>query len=387
MVQILQENLSSAGSLQSVESAWTGCVPLSEPSDPTEWNLGGGAEPVTIGFYLVPHFPLLSFSAALDPLRQANRLSGRTLYRWVLISADGAAVKSSAAFDMPIDCSIDTAPRCDMVIICAGIDVTRNYNPRLLAWLRRLQRQSCRLGAISTGGYLLARAGLLDGRRCAIHWENAAEFQAFFPRCITTHEIFSVDGPFITSSGGTVTLDMMLYIVAASHGRALAAGISDQFNHSQIRPNDEAQRMRPEAKFGITNSKLCELIRAMEDSVDAPVDLSVLARRVNLSTRQIERLFRTHLNKTPSDFYLALRMVRARALVTQSSMALADIAQRCGYDSVSYFARTYRQQFGSSPSEARRMRAVHSAQPDGWARPHSMLAPTVPAGPPGHPIA
>ena len=331
-------------------------------SSSADWNLANDSGTTTIGLYLVPQFPLLSFSAALDSLRQANRQSGRPLYRWVLISADGGPVTSSAAFDMPIDCSIDTAPRCDLVILCSGINVTHNYSPKLFAWLRRLHRQACRLGAISTAGFLLARAGLLEGRRCAVHWENATEFREAFPHCLMTHEIFSVDGPFITSSGGTVTLDMMLYIVAASHGRALAAAISDQFNHSQIRPHDEAQRMRPEAKFGITNSKLCELVQAMEDSVHAPVELSVLARRVGLSTRQVERLFRMHLDKTPSDFYLALRMMRARTLVLHTSMALCDIAQSCGYDTVSYFARTYRQHFGSSPSEARRVRPSYPIQ-------------------------
>ncbi|MBB3770376.1 transcriptional regulator GlxA family with amidase domain [Angulomicrobium tetraedrale] len=318
------------------------------------WDLGGGAEPVVIGFYLVPGFPLLSVSAAIDPLRQANRLSGRTLYRWVLISADGGPVRSSAGVDVAADGSIDTAPPCHLVIVCAGLDTTAHYSRRLFSWFRRLRRQACRLGAISTGAYLLAQAGMLDGRRCAVHWEAAAEFQDAFPRCRLTRDIFSVDGPFITSSGGTVTLDMMLYIVEAAHGRPLAAAISEQLNHSRIRLNDEAQRMRPQAKFGITHANLCEVIRLMEEHIDAPLDLATLARRVALSRRQLERLFRTHLKDTPSGFYLRLRMERARTLITQSTLGLPEIARNCGYETLGPFGRMYRRQFGITPAQARR---------------------------------
>lgn len=310
-----------------------------------------------IGLYLVPGFPLLSVSAAIDPLRQANRLAGQTLYRWILISEDGAAVTSSALIDLAADNSIETVPACDLVLICAGIDVDRHARGRPLAWMRLLSRRGCRLGALSTGSYLLAQAGLLEGRRCAVHWENASEFHEKFPTIHVTHEIFSVDGPFITSSGGTVTLDMMLHIIGASHGAGLAAAISDQFNHSKIRLHDEAQRMHPEAKFGINNAKLCDLIRMMEASVEAPLEVATVARRVGLSRRQVERLFRAHLGQTPSEFYLGLRMDRARTLVTQSTLGLADIARSCGYESAAYFSRIYRLQFGSSPAAVRRMAA------------------------------
>ena len=324
----------------------------------TTTDAAGLRERITIGFLLVPNFPLLSFSAALDTLRQANRLSGRDLYRWVLVSADGAAVTSSAAVAFAADCSIETAPRCQIVIICAGIEPARSYDGHVFAWLRRLHRDACTLGAISTGAFLLAKAGLLNGRRCAVHWENAAEFHKAFPLCVPTQEIFAVDGPFVTSSGGTVTLDMMLHIVGAVHGRALAAAISQQFNHSQIRLQDEAQRMSPEARFGITNARLAQVVAAMEDAIEAPVTLGVMARRIGLTSRQVERLFRHHLGRTPSDFYLSLRMAKARALVEQSSMATGDIARACGYESASHFSRIYRRQFGSSPASVRRANRV-----------------------------
>ena len=328
-------------------------MPLNAPEG---WSLGGGQPPAVIGFYLVPGFPLLSFSAAIDPLRQANRLTGRTLYRWVLISTDGAPVRSSAGVDVAVDGSIDTTPPCHLVIICAGLDTPRHYSGRMFTWLRRLRRQGCRLGAMSTGAYLIARAGLLDGRRCTVHWENTAEFQDAFPRCNLTRAIFSIDGPFITSSGGTVTLDMMLYLVEAAHGRPLAAAISEQLNHSRIRLTDEAQRMRPQAKFGITHAKLCEAIGLMEDNIETPVELAVIAGCIDLSRRQIERLFHTHLKETPSSFYARLRLERAHTLVSQSTLSLAEIARSCGYETLAHFGRMYRRRFGATPAQARRGR-------------------------------
>lgn len=312
--------------------------------------------PVTVGFYLAPDFPLLAFSAALDPLRQANRLSRATLYRWILLSEDGGPVSNSAGFAMPIDYAIAQAPRCDLVIVCTGVDPARFYKSRLLAWLRRLNREGVPLGAVSTGAYLLARAGLLDGRRCVVHWENFSGFQEEFPNVLATNDIFAVDGPFITSSGGTVTLDMMLYVVGAFHGKTLAIAISDQFNHPQIRAQSEAQRMTPEARYGITNARLSDMIAAMQNSLQAPISVATMARRVGLSSRQVERLFLSHFGKTPVAFYVELRLERAYELVSRTSLPIQVIAQHCGYASVTHFARKYREHFGITPAAARSAR-------------------------------
>jgi transcriptional regulator GlxA family with amidase domain len=309
---------------------------------------------ITVALFLVPEFPLLTFSAALDPLRQANRIAGRPVYKWLLISADGSPVMNSAQLLMPVDHAMTDMPPCDLVIVCAGLDHTRYYSPAVLSWLRDLNRQSCVIGAISTGTFLLAKAGLLENRRCAVHWELLAAFQEEFPNCHATNEIFAVDGRFITSSGGTVTLDMMLYIIAACNGRNLAAAISDQFNHQEIRQQGAAQRMSAQVRFGIRNVKLAEIIKVMEQSIQNPVDLQVLARRVQLSTRQIERLFIEHLGKTPSAFYAGLRMSRARDLILQTDLPIAEVAQICGYMSPTRFGRIYRAHYGMTPSEVRK---------------------------------
>ncbi|MDR3488215.1 MAG: GlxA family transcriptional regulator [Bradyrhizobium sp.] len=317
-------------------------------------QLADGQRPIRIGFFLVPDFPLMTFSAALDSLRQGNRLAKKKVFEWILISADGKHVKSSSGLGFDMNASMAKAPRCDIVILSAGVNYADWYDANIFAWLRRIHSEGCVLGAVSTAVFFLAKAGLLEGRRCAVHWESLASFRSEFPNCLATDDIFAIDGRFLTSSGGTVTLDMMLYLIAAIEGRELAARISDQFNHPRIRKQDDVQRLQPEDRFGIRNGKLSFVIRRMEASLKNPIEISDLADSIGLSTRQLERLFHAGLGKSPSKFYIELRMARARELLMYTELAIADVAYACGYDSASHFSRFYRQHFKERPATTRR---------------------------------
>lgn len=317
-------------------------------------QLAQSRRPIRIGFYLVPDFPLMTFAAALDSLRQGNRLTKRKAFEWVVLSADGAHVKSSSGLGFDADAPIARAPRCDIIILCAGINYADAYDTNVFAWLRRIYSEGCVLGAVSTAVFFLAKAGLLEGRRCAVHWESLASFRSEFPNCLATDDIFAIDGRFLTSSGGTVTLDMMLYLIAAVEGRELASLISDQFNHARIRRQDDVQRMSPEDRFGIKNTKLAFVIRRMEGSLGEPVEISDLADSVALSLRQLERLFHSNLGKSPSKFYIELRMQRARELLVYTELAISQIAEICGYQSASHFSRFYRERFRETPAATRK---------------------------------
>jgi len=310
--------------------------------------------PVRIGFFLATDYPLMTFSAALDSLRQGNRLVKRKAFEWVLISTDGADAKFSSGLAFPADYSMAQAAKCDILLVFAGVNYSDGYDAALFSWLRRIYSEGCVLGGVSTAVFYLARAGLLEGRRCAIHWESLHAFRGEFPNCLATDDIFAVDGRLITSSGGTVTLDMMLYLIAAIEGRDLAEQISDQFNHPRMRRQDDAQRMVPEDRFGIRNAKLGFVVRRMESSLSDPIEISELADSVSISPRQLERLFRTHLHKSPSQFYIDLRMARAKELLVHTGLSVADIASVCGYDTPSHFSRFYRQHFGETPAACRR---------------------------------
>jgi transcriptional regulator GlxA family with amidase domain len=317
-------------------------------------QLAQAGRPIRIGFFLAPDFPLMTFAAALDSLRQGNRLAKRKAFEWLLLSKDGDHVRSSSGLGFDADAAMGRAPRCDIVILCAGINYTDAYDSNVFAWLRRIYSEGCVLGAVSTAVFFLAKAGLLEGRRCAVHWESLASFRSEFPNCLATDDIFAIDGRFLTSSGGTVTLDMMLYLIAAVEGRELASLISDQFNHARIRRQDDAQRMSPEDRFGIKNAKLAFVIRRMEAGLGEPVEISDLAASVALSLRQLERLFHANLGKSPSKFYIELRMARARELLVDTGLAISQIAEICGYESASHFSRFYRQQFRETPAATRK---------------------------------
>jgi transcriptional regulator GlxA family with amidase domain len=310
--------------------------------------------PRVIGFYLVPDFPMIALASAMEPLRIANRLSGRRLYDWRLISRSGAPERASNGLVLTADAGIADTPSCDVVFACAGLFAQEFRDRAVFAWLRRLHRCGCRLGGISTGTYLLARSGILDGRRCTIHWENVASLAEEFPLLHVTDDIFVEDGTLLTCSGGTGTIDMMLHVVAREHGRALATLISDQIMHPRIRGQHDHQRTALEARLAIAHPKLAEVVREMQCTVEEPLAIERLARGAGLSPRHLERLSSRVLGKTPRDLYRELRLQRGQALLQQTGLSVLEIALACGFVSATHFSRCYRYWCGHSPSEERR---------------------------------
>jgi len=313
----------------------------------------------TFGFLLLPQFSMLAFSAAVEPLRAANRLSGRALYDWRILTVDGGPIHSSSRMHLLPDGGLDDARsdgggRLDFLFVVAGLAVQRLREPTVIAALRRLARGGCRLGALSTGSYLLAWAGLLGGFRCTVHWESLDAFREDFPDLDVTGELFEIDGPRLTCSGGTASMDMMLSLIGQSHGRDLAAQVAEQFIHERIRDTHDHQRMSLQGRLGISHPKLLQVIAMMEAHLEEPLARAELARRAGLSTRQLERLFRRYLGRTPTRYYLELRLIRARALLTQTAMSILNVALACGFVSASHFSKCYREFFNKMPREERR---------------------------------
>ncbi len=311
------------------------------------------ALPQRIAFFLVPNFSMIAFTAALEPLRVANRTSERTLYEWRLYSADGDPVKASNGIVLHPDGKLQAAADYGTLILCSGIDAHLYRDRTVFAMLRRFDRQGMDIGAICTGSHVLARAGLLDGHRCTIHWENLASFAEEFPEIETTAELFEVDRNRFTCSGGTASLDMMLNLIALQHGHELAAAVSDQFIHERIRDRHDHQRMSLPARLGIRHPKLIAVIQAMEENLEEPLSRGELAASADLSSRQLERLFRKYLNRSPARYYVELRLNRARLLLLQTNMSIIDVALACGFVSPSHFSKCYRDFFGKTPRRER----------------------------------
>ncbi len=317
--------------------------------------LESSSNPVRIAFFLVPRFSMMAFAAAIEPLRAANRLSGTRLFEWQLVSADGNPVEASNGIAIATQGSLADLGKVEMVIACAGLEapeVERNINVH--HQLRRLARHGSMMGAISSGSFILAECGLLAGRRCTVHWEYFEAFRARYPQLEVTEELYVIDGNVFTCSGGTAALDMMVHFVGKLAGSRLALGVAEQFIHPQVRTQEEQQRLDLHARYRIESPKLIQVLSLMEATLDEPMELRQMARRANISVRQVERLFREHLGSSPKAFYLDLRLAKARTLLRRTLGSLRAIALECGFGSPSHFCHAYKRRYGIPPTHERR---------------------------------
>jgi len=310
-----------------------------------------------VAFFLVPDFPLLGFSAAVEPLRAANRLLGRDCYEWRLCSLGGDPVPASNGIEvMPHEAARPSAWP-DLVLACAGIGAHEYRERAGLAFLREQARRGTALGGISTGSHLLARAGLLEGRRCTVHWENIPSLREEFRQLEVTDGLYEIDGERYTCSGGTAALDMMLHIIAREHGPRFGAAVSSQFIHDRLRSSGDHQRMAERSRARINSPKLAGAMAIMAENLESPVSPAEIARRMGISTRQLERLFRKYCDCSPQRYYLELRLDHARQLLLQTGMSILSAALASGFVSQSYFTKCYRERFGRTPTHERSARA------------------------------
>lgn len=311
------------------------------------------SETHTVGFLLTPEFSMIAFTSSIEPLRLANRVSGKPLFAWRIYSPDGKPVAASNGLRIEADGSFGDVGPMPEIVVCAGVNVQRHDHTQLIARLRRLSFYGVSIGAVCTGTYILAKAGLLDGYRCTIHWENSSAFREEFPHIELTEELFEFDRNRFTCAGGTAAVDMMLSLIADRKGADIAARVTDELIHHRMRQPKERQRMDLRARLGVANPKILTVAAAMEENLEEPLPCSALAKKAGLSPRQLERLFRKYIGETPTRYYLRLRLERARQLLLQTSMPILSIGLACGFVSASHFSSSYSHHFGKTPSEER----------------------------------
>lgn len=317
--------------------------------------------PFRIGFVLLPGYSAISSTCALDPLRMANQMADQTLYEWTLLSCDGEPVAASNGLLTSPTQPLGREDAYDLVFVCAGVDVKQACDRRLLSWLQRVARCRIPLGGLCTGPYVLARAGVLDGYRCTVHWEHISSIneETEFPNTLFCSKLFVIDRDRYTCSGGIAPLDLMLNIISHQCGSKLASAVSEEFIHDRIRGGGDTQKIPLRARVGTGQPKLSEAVALMEANIEDPLTLTELAYYVNISRRQLERLFRTHLERSPTRYYLELRLKRAREFLLQTSMSILDIALACGFTSSPHFSKCYHDLYSRPPSQERRR---HTAQ-------------------------
>ena len=310
-------------------------------------------------FVLMENFTLLSFSSALDALRIANRMSGKTLYEWTFIGENEGVVSCSAGTQFKLDNSLIELHRDDTVLLCGGTSIQEATTKKLIGWLRREARRGLTIGGLCTAAYPMAKAGLLDEKKATIHWENQDSFAEEFLEVELTKTVFVCDGNRYTTAGGTSSIDLLLKIIADEHGEELANAVADQMIYSSIRTDQDTQRLSVPTRIGVRHPKLSKVIQMMEINIEEPISPSILAKDVGMSTRQLERLFRRYLDRSPKRYYMELRLQKARNLLMQTDMSVINVALACGFASPSHFSKCYRAHYDTTPY---RERGSHAAK-------------------------
>lgn len=301
-------------------------------------------------FVLVPGFSQLGFACALEALSLANRYpTGGPFYRWRLMSETGAPVAAYNGVTVTVDGALAELDRDETLIVCAGEDVGKNVGRKLVSWLRREARRGMDFGALSSGTYVLALAGLLSGKRVTTHWEYRAALTEILPDVIMEDAIFSVDGRVFTTAGGAASMDMMLERIKADHGADLATWVADQMVYTDPRLPGHGQRMTLQTRTQVRNSKLATALQIMENNIEDPLTPDEVSDVVGLSTRQLERLFAKYMGVSPKRHYLRLRLEKARDLLRQTDFSVTDVCVACGFKSLSHFSKSYRAAYGISP--------------------------------------
>lgn len=300
-------------------------------------------------FLLLPEFTLLAFSAALDPLRIANQLAQKPLYGWLVLSQDGAAVSSSSGIDVGVHAALGELGPETHLLTCSGNNGVKIASESVLSNLRRHVRFGGKVGGICTGAATLARAGLLDHKRFTLHWENQPGFIEAFPDLTPTPHRFEADGDLLTCGGGAAATEMMISLIAQDYGQDFAIAVSDMCLNGPDLSTRSEQRSSIAKAISSRNPKVLEVLRAMYENIEEPLQLIELAEKAGISRRQMERQFKQLLDEAPAQTYRNIRLDRSRTLLMETDLSVMQVAMASGFNSDAVFSRHFRARYGETP--------------------------------------
>lgn len=315
--------------------------------------------PESLGTYeidvlLLPGFSFISFASAVEPLRMANKVLGHDHFRYRLLSIDGADVVGSNGAQLRVTSSIEAESRPDMLIICSSdgiekVDLPANTRQSI----RRMAHTGVKIAGICTGAFVLARLGLLSGRKCTIHWEYAEIFRESFPSADLKDHLFEEDGRILTCAGGSAAFDMILHIIDRQCGTGVRMKVVEIAIQGDVRAASQDQRVGALSRVTLRSEALAKCVSLMQENLEDPLDIDDLCSEVGLSRRQIERLFDKYMRIAPMAYYRQIRLNLARRLIEHSKVPVNEVAIATGFVSASHFSRVYRQQFGANPGSHR----------------------------------
>jgi transcriptional regulator GlxA family with amidase domain len=301
-----------------------------------------------IGFLLLPEFPLYALVPAIEALRLANQNRGRRLYDWRLVSTDGKPVAAGNAMLMSVHCSIAKAGFLPVLVVVAGNHPLQHVTRPMLNWLRRLDRHGALLGAIDTGLFALAEAGLVGNRAATLHWEAMAMFHERYKEIAVKEQIIVFDRGRMTCAGGHAALDMMLHMIARDHGPALAQRVANGFVQPTIRHEIDAQRASIDSLLG-DRGEFRRVLRIMENNFAPPLAFASLCRESGLSPHRLTSVLRAATGLPPMRYYLKLRLAGARTTLIYGDDAIENVASAFGFSCPEVFSRAFKAEFGIPP--------------------------------------
>jgi len=315
-----------------------------------------GLEPVRvrrIGVLPIPGFAALSYASTVEMLRAANLLSRERLYDVINIGPEDGPVQSSGAMQVACEARVGAEIDLDYLFVVAGGDPMSFDDARIMAWLGRVARKGVQLGGVSGGPVILAKAGLMAGRRMTVHWEHAASLAELSPQLMIERTLYVIDRDRVTCAGGTAPIDLMHALITRHHGAPFARLVSDWFMHTEVRPSAGPQRAGLVERVGCNVPAVLDAVEMMETHVADPVKLGDLANAAGVSPRQLNRLFHDRLGRSTMGYYRDLRLETARALLRNAPLSLTEIALATGFANSSHFSTVYAQAYGEPPSSYR----------------------------------
>ncbi len=312
-----------------------------------------GKRSLAVGFLLLDGFDLHAFAGCVEALALANLDSGDPVYQWRILGTNAKGVRSRCGLLLPVEDAFEVVQSFDRMIVIAGAEAATGRDGKTLGWLRQLARNRTAFGAIEGGVWPLALAGLAAHHRVAAHWQCRAALRETFADFEVTNDRYVLDGDMASAVGGIAAFEMMVEWIRSDCGDALA----DSIAASQASTMVPILRGRPllglAQRMGLSNPHLVACLAIIEEHVETPLRSAELAGRVGISKRHLERLFRNHINITPRQLYMQVRLAEAKHLIEQTQMSVAQIAVTAGFVSASHFARSFRDAFGRSPRQFR----------------------------------
>ncbi|MBL8521988.1 MAG: helix-turn-helix domain-containing protein [Betaproteobacteria bacterium] len=318
-------------------------------------DVSPASAPRCIAFVLLPRFAFGALGAAQCAIEAYNEVCEGTPIATLLLG-ETAKVTSQGGLELaalPVEGAL---PAFDALLVLADSPLPETGHEALIGLLQREAARGTVLGGFGTGAWLLARAGVLDQHRATLHWPYTGMLAERFPRIIGSAHVFELDRARLTAAGGAAALEAMAAWLTRPLSAEAAADVLDQLGVERIRGAGERQRVPLAARIGGGQPKLTEAVKLMEANFEEPLPTEDIARLVGVSRRQLERLFKQHLNSLPSRYYLEMRLNRARQLLRETSQSILQVGLSCGFSSGPHFSSAYRAHFDTTPREERSRR-------------------------------